>query len=343
MSDLPETMPALILREGGFDPAQQGPQIDRLSDWVTLAEMPVPRPGPGQVLIRVHLAPVNPSDLHFIKGAYGQPRVAGMPAGFEGMGIVVRAGDGAEALEGRRVAFVATASGSWAGYALTQAAICIPLRDDVSDTDGAALIVNPLTARAMLGLVPEGGAVVLTAAGSELGRLMCALGRDMGLKVIAVIRSAGAAGELRDAGAAEVLVSGEAGFAAARDAALKAHKPRILLDAVGDQVAADLFDAMPGGARWVVYGKLSTEAPRLAQMGQFIFMGKRIEGFWLTQWLGGAGAEARAAAIIEVQERFATGRWHTRKGARLGLAAALEGLAPALARGTGKIFLDPES
>jgi NADPH:quinone reductase-like Zn-dependent oxidoreductase len=78
---------------------------------------------------------------------------------------------------------------------------------------------------------------------------------------------------------------------------LKDHKPRVLLDAVGDQITADLFFAMPRGAVWVSYGKMGSEAPQLTQMGQFIFMDKRIEGFWLSTWLPAKSAARRAELI----------------------------------------------
>ncbi len=51
-------------------------------------EIAVPEPQDGQVLIKTRLANINPSDLHFIKGEYGQPRRKGLPAGFEGVGDV---------------------------------------------------------------------------------------------------------------------------------------------------------------------------------------------------------------------------------------------------------------
>jgi len=53
-------------------------------------------PAKGQVLIKLHVASVNPPDLHFIKREYGQPRRKDLPAGFEGCGDVVAAGEGAE-------------------------------------------------------------------------------------------------------------------------------------------------------------------------------------------------------------------------------------------------------
>src|SRR5262249_3365297 len=41
---------------------------------IAVVEMPVPRPGPGEVLIRVFASPINPSDLMFIRGLNGGPK-----------------------------------------------------------------------------------------------------------------------------------------------------------------------------------------------------------------------------------------------------------------------------
>jgi NADPH:quinone reductase-like Zn-dependent oxidoreductase len=338
----PAVTPALTLRHGGFatGPVPQVP--DTLAPHLALADIPLPALKSGQVLIRVALSPVNPSDLFFVQGGYGQPRVQGQAAGFEGVGTVIAA-EGNQGLLGRRVAFLGTVTGAWAQHAVSDAALCIPLRDDLGDPDGAALIVNPLTAVALIDRVKAAGAksCIINAAGSQLGRLMLGLARDEGIAAIAVIRRPAEADELRALGAAEVLVSTSDDYPTATRAALKALKPRVLLDAVGDQVTADLFFAMPAGSAWVSYGKLSDTAPTLSQMGQFIFMDKRIEGFWLSRWLPAATPERRAAVIDQVQARFADGRWQTRVAATLSLDEALQGILPALARSAGKVMIAP--
>ncbi|MEY8841119.1 alcohol dehydrogenase catalytic domain-containing protein, partial [Cribrihabitans sp. XS_ASV171] len=124
MTDLPETMFAVIQTGDGYSGKATGPAIDDAANWLEAAEIPVPTPGDGEVLIRVRMASVNPSDLHSSNGEYGQPRVKGAPAGFEGCGDVVAAGKGAEGMMGQRVAFYATKSGAWADYALTDARAC---------------------------------------------------------------------------------------------------------------------------------------------------------------------------------------------------------------------------
>ena len=79
---LPDTMFGLVCRHDGFSGTQEGPAISSLDPYLEAKEIDVPEPGDGQVLLRVMMASVNPSDLHFIKGEYGVPRRAGVPAGF---------------------------------------------------------------------------------------------------------------------------------------------------------------------------------------------------------------------------------------------------------------------
>lgn len=343
----PQTMPALVLNEDGYSGTSTGPAIERLSDWVSLDNIPVPRPTGGQVLIEVGLANINPSDLHYLKGEYGQPRRKGVPAGFEGMGTVVEAGPTADAsLIGKRVAFsvVPNGSGGWAKYALTEGAAVAPLMEGLRDEDGAALIVNPLTAFAMVRLVKAHGtkAFVMTAGASQLCKLMASFARDEGLAAIAVVRREDHREMLTTLGAAEVLNAAADDFDAQLQAVVKEHGPTILLDAVADDVSAKIFAAMPRKARWVIYGKLSTDDPTLPALGQMVFMGKVIEGFWLTEWMRKASAEQRMEAFVTAQTRFVKGVWRTDVAEIVPLGEAPERLAGALkGMNRGKVLIRP--
>jgi NADPH:quinone reductase-like Zn-dependent oxidoreductase len=55
---------------------------------VSLVELPVPRPGPGQVLVHVAASPINPSDQMFLRGLYGFKKPLPAVPGFEGSGTV---------------------------------------------------------------------------------------------------------------------------------------------------------------------------------------------------------------------------------------------------------------
>ncbi|MEP3632222.1 MAG: zinc-binding dehydrogenase [Shimia thalassica] len=344
MSDLPQTMFAVLQKCDGYSGKAEGPAIADASEYLEAAEIPVPTPGPGQVLLKLRVASVNPSDLHFIKGEYGQPRIKGNPAGFEGCGDIVATGAGAEKLMGQRVSFAVAlgCSGAWADYAITDAMNCIPLRPDVSDDDGAAQIVNPLTAMAMVDIAQQDGdAFVVSAATSQLGKLMVSLGKDLGLKPIALVRREDAVVPLKEMGAAEVLVTTDPDVVKKFAAVSADLKPRVFLDAVSDQMSEQLFAAMPNRARWISYGKLSNELPKLTQMGQLIFQSKKIEGFWLTSWMRSTPPADQMRVIGEVQARFADGRWKTDVSAHLPLRDVVSGLAEALKKTDGKVMITP--
>lgn len=342
MSDMPDKMFAVIQKRDGYAEKAEGPVINDAADYVEAADIPVPTPGDGQVLIKVRVAAVNPSDLHFIKGEYGQPNVKGAPAGFEGCGDVVACGKGAEWLKGQRVGFVANGSGAWAEYAMTDARMCVPLHPDLKDEDGAAQIVNPLTAVGMIDLAAgNGDAVVLSAAASQLGKLMIALARARGMKVIALVRRIEVADALKELGATEVLDVTADSFAQDFAGASRALKPRTFLDAVSDQVSETVFTLLPNFAHWVIYGKLAAEPVQMTQLGQLVFTQKVIEGFWLTRWMQEQKPERMMELAKEVQGRFLDGTWTTDVSVDLPLREVVSGLAAATKEKDGKIMIRP--
>jgi NADPH:quinone reductase-like Zn-dependent oxidoreductase len=343
-----DTMRALILKGDGYEQEMpEDPALRDIQPFLRLGELPVPEPDEGQVQIRVALAAVNPSDEMFIQGLYGQPRIAGNAAGFEGVGEVVASGGGslADGLVGRRVAFVAAVGvpGTWAEYSIADAALCIPLVDAVRDEDGSAMIVNPLTAQAMIGIVEDEGApaFIVSAGASQLSKLMIGLAAEKGLRPIALVRRDSQIPLLEGLGATHVLNTESGDFESRLRAVVREEKPRIFLDAVANQVSADVFHVMGRHSRWVIYGKLDGEPPTLLESGQLIFMNKRIEGFWLTRWMRDTPTDVKVAAIQTAQQRFASGEWKTDVTAVLSLEEAMERLPAELAKPNGKVFLKP--
>lgn len=342
--NIPKTMRALTVKGSGFSGTQEGPSIAALEPYLDFQEIPVPSLESGQLLIRVRLANINPSDLHFIKGEYGIPRIAGKPGGFEACGDVAAAGEGAEKLIGKRVAFIATQSGAWAEYAVSDTRSATVMPDAVRDEDAAAFYVNPLTAVAMFEIarVEGAGAFLMSAAASQLGKLLAGLARDEGVKAIALVRRAEHVEPVKQLGATEAFdVSAEGAMTRIAET-MKSLKPRVFLDAVCDRISSDVFFAMPARAHWIVYGRLGGDDARLTQPGQFIFMDKQIRGFWLTQWLREQPKETVARAFTTVIDRFATGKWHTDVSAIVPLAEAHAKLPALLGQpNAGKVMLRP--
>ncbi len=338
---------ALVQTQDGF--ATELPTssvLDTLDPYLSAERVPTPQAGRDEVVIRVRQAPINPSDVAFVKGVYGQPRVAGTPAGFEGVGDVVASGGGiiADRLVGRRVSFFAGISGSWAEYAVASSRTCVPLRRAVSDKDGAALLVNPFSAWAMCDIVRKDGAksFVMTAAASQLGKLLTGLASEKGLRPISLVRRDEQIDPLLRLGAAHVLNTETPGFDDSFARVLKEERPRVLLDALGGPPSQSLFLAMGPRSRWIVYGGLDARPVTMPDPGQLIFQSKHIEGFWLTSWLQRGSLLRTVSAARGVQEKFASGEWSTEVAATVPLAEAHERV-PALTDGPnqGKIMLIP--
>lgn len=343
-----DTMNALILSGDGYATGRPASAVlTDASSFVSLGDLPIPTPSEGQVRIAVTLAAVNPSDEMFIQGLYGQPRIAGNAAGFEGVGVVDTSGGGqlADAMVGQRVAFVASPSGpgTWSQYSVADASTCIPLIDGVRDEDGAAMIVNPLTALAMFEIVKEheSRAFIVSAGASQLCKLMISSAHDEGYRPIALVRRVDQIDDLKALGAAHVLNITADDFDGQLRAVIGEEKPRVFLDAVANEVSSLVFSLMPRRARWVVYGKLGEVLPTILEPGQLIFMMKQIEGFWLTRWMTEKPIAEKMTAIQTAQSRFASGEWKTDVTAVIPLGDAVDRLASELAKPNGKVFLKP--
>jgi NADPH:quinone reductase-like Zn-dependent oxidoreductase len=302
MTSIPTTMRAVELRA-----------YDGKPESISLAQIPVPRPAAGEVLVRMAAAPINPSDAMFIEGLYGVKKALPTIPGFEGSGTVVAAGGGvmARLLMGKRVACHAAApnvaGGTWAEYLMTPAHFCVPLRKQVDFEQGATMLVNPLTAWALVDEARRRGhkAVVQTAAASAVGRMIWRLATRFSIPVINVVRRAEQVEILRGMGAEHVLNSSEAAFDATLRDLCRKLEATLGLDAVAGETSARLLQAQPKRSRLVVYGGLSL-SPCQIDPRFLIFDGKQVEGFWLSAWLGKRSMLSQIRIARQVQTLLAS-------------------------------------
>lgn len=280
-------------------------------DALRVVEKPLPRPGPGQVLVQMQAAAVNPSDLMFLHGKYGLQKPLPVVPGWEGSGVVVAAGRGlrAQALVGRRVACAATDTddGTWAEYMVTSAEHCLPLLPHVSIFRGATMLVNPLTAWALVSMARRDGhsALVQTAAASALGAMIRRLAYRAGLTVIDVVRREEQVAQLRAQGALYVLNSTDPHFAARLREWSQRLGAKLAFDAVAGDMPGHLLQAMPRGTQVVVYGALAGAISPL-DPSVFIFRHQQITGFWLVDWLHQQGVVSQLRAAFAIQRLLST-------------------------------------
>ena len=230
---------------------------------LSLVEVEVPRPAADEVLVRIEASPLNPSDMGLLFGAAdmgsatasgrpGRPVVTArlpqaamqamasrldvsMPVGNEGAGVVVEAGSSAaaQALLGRTVALIG--GGMYAQYRRIAADQCLLLAEGATPADGASSFVNPLTALGMVETMRrEGhGALVHTAAASNLGQMLNRICMKDGVALVNIVRKQEQADMLKAMGAPFVCISSSPSFLQDLTEALATTGATIAFDATG--------------------------------------------------------------------------------------------------------------
>lgn len=254
MTDLPDTnlvMLTLVKPEGQLE--------------VSLERRPMPQPKPHEVLVKVLATPINPSDLGLLFGGAdmttartstndGLPTItadvppAGMRAmggrigdamaiGNEGCGLVVKAGDSpeAQALLGKTVALLG--GEMYAEYRCLPVQMVMPLPDGTEPADGASCFVNPLTSLAFTETMrmENHGAIVHTAAASNLGQMLVKICAKDGIPLVNIVRSDAQVEILKAIGAKYIVNSSADDFM------------ERLVDAIVETGATLGFDATGGG------------------------------------------------------------------------------------------------
>jgi NADPH:quinone reductase-like Zn-dependent oxidoreductase len=256
---------------------------------VSVGEVLLAPPAAGQVLVRLLAAPVNPSDLMTIRGVYTKiPKLPFTP-GYEGVGIVEKAGPGllGSLLVGKRVAFLSGDGGTWAEQALLPARQVVPISKDVPDEQAASFFVNPVTAYALVRKilkVPAGQSLVISAAGSTLGRMVIRLGKKLGLRPIAWVRRHEVADELAQLGASEVIVGEPDNFESTISSLTRGEGIKYAIDCVGGETGSAIIRSLGPKGRLIVYGTMSGQP---LQFSSRVLMGKgsSVEGFWLGNFM----------------------------------------------------------
>jgi NADPH:quinone reductase-like Zn-dependent oxidoreductase len=230
---------------------------------LSLHDVPVPRPGDEQVLVRVEASPINPSDLGLllagadvraaqVGGTTERPIVTmplpegslrrlsarvghSLPVGNEGAGTVVTAGSSPRATDllGKTVA--AAGGAMFAQYRLLEANACLVLPEGTPARVGASSFVNPLTALGMVATMRREGhsGLVHTAAASNLGQMLVKLCLEEQVPLVNVVRKPEQEELLRGIGATYVCNSSSPSFMTDLIEAVTATSATLAFDATG--------------------------------------------------------------------------------------------------------------
>jgi NADPH:quinone reductase len=337
-------------------------------DHVKVVETERPKPGPGQVLVRMRYSPINPSDHNYVHGTYAdslarliwnkdQSTIHFNPArtepiatppyvlGGEGMGVVESSGGGflANGLVGKRVAVVAgPPMGAWQEYTVVDAKRALSLPANVSDEQGSMYFINPITAWAMLhGVlkVQPGEWLLQSGSNGALGKLVIRMAKLGGFKTINIVRSAAAAKSVLALGGDIAVDVTQENLQQAVSRASGGQGVRCALDCIGGEMTAEIVSCLTRGGHAVVYGTLGgmkTELP----LRDLMMPAATLSGFFLPAWLASQSLFRTVMTLRKVGKLLASGGFDTEIGATFPLAEVQQALAASRHEGkAGKVIL----
>ncbi len=210
-----------------------GPEVLRL------AELPIPQPGPGQVLIRVEAVGVNFIEIYFRKGVY-KAQLPLVP-GSEAAGTVEELGPGVTGFAAGDLVASASVMGSYAEYALVPAAQLVKVPAGLSPEQAGAAMLQGMTAHYLAYStfpLKAGDTALVHAAAGGVGLLLTQMAAKLGARVIATVSTEAKAELAREAGASEVILYTEQDF----EVEVKRLTAGRGVDVVYDSVGKTTFD-----------------------------------------------------------------------------------------------------
>lgn len=236
-------------------------------------ELPVPQPGPHDIVVRVAFAGINFMDVHTRQGKYARsttyPVRLPCTLGMEGAGEVVQVGSEVSRFAaGDRVAWC-IAWGSYAEYARVPAGLAVRLPDDIAYDQAAASLFQGSTAHYLLNDVAglrAGQACLVHAASGNIGQLLVQMAKAAGVTVFATGSSPQKCAVARSLGADHAMLYDHGRFAEMVREATQGRGVDVVFDSVGKSTLRDSFRATRKRGLIINYGNVSGSVEDLDPM-----------------------------------------------------------------------------
>ncbi len=304
-----------------------GPEV------LEVVDLPDPEPGPDEVVVEVTRAGMNFADTHQRENDYLAKAELPLIPGGE---IAGRTADG------RRVAAM-LANGGYAEKVLVDRAALVPIPDEVSDDQAAGVLLQGLTAWALLRIsarLDRGESVVVQAAGGGTGTLAVQLAKRYGAgRVIALASTA----EKRDLatrlGADAAVDSRSDDLAAAIREANGGEQVDVVLEMAGGAAFDACLSALAPFGRLVSFG-IASRQPNEVMTQKLMRTSRAVVGFWLVHLF--RRPDLLEQGITELLEAVGSGKLEVVIGATYGLSDVADAHRALQGRETqGKLLLDP--
>ena len=243
-------MQAIVIRDHG------GPEVLRSED------VPVPVPGPAEVLVRHHAIGVNFVDTQHREGKPYPVKLPLIP-GTEAAGVIAAVGSAVTGCwVGDRVGYAGPMGSVCAEYGVVAADRIVPVPDAVSFEQAAAVLLQGMTAHALtqsVYAVQPGDYVLIHAASGGVGLNLVQMAKQRGGIVIGTVSSAGKADAVRAAGADHILEYAD--FAAETLRITAGAGVQVIYDGVGQATFDQSLPLLRAMGHMVVYGLASGNIP----------------------------------------------------------------------------------
>ncbi len=312
-------------------------------DIIACVDFELPAPAAGEVLIEVLAAPINPSDVLTITGAYGMLPPLPAIGGNEGIGRVAALGVGVTTpAVGQRV-LLPVGSGTWRTHMLATASQLVVLPSVGDALQLSMLTVNPPTASLLLSefvTLEAGDWVIQNAANSAVGSYLVQLAKRRGLHTVNVVRREGAIAGVKALGGDVVLLDGP-DLAQRVEAATGSAKIKLGVDAVGGLSTEYIARSVRVGGTVVNYGGMSGIRCTIAP-DAFVFRDVTLRGFWLAWWFRNSSPMVQQALFAELTKHIAAGELSAKISATYSIEQIKVAVGAAVAgERDGKIVLTP--
>jgi NADPH:quinone reductase len=311
-----------------------GPEV------LKVADLPMPEPGDGELLVKVSHAGINFADTHQRENTYLAKFELPLVPGGEVAGTVERAANGFE--EGQRVVGM-IGTGAYAEYAVVRAATTFPIPDGVDDAVALALLIQGLTAWHLYktsARLQDGETVVVIAASGGVGNLAVQLAKPFGAgRVIATASTEEKRKQALELGADAALDPNAENLGEQLIEANGGKKVDVVLEMAGGRVFDECLSALAPFGRLVTYGIAGRE-PNTVASGSLMRKSQSVVGFWLMHCLG--REDMLREPLEDLFQRAAQGQLKPLVGETYGLADVARAHEDLQSRRTsGKLLLDP--
>lgn len=244
-----------------------------------LQDIPTPKPGPGEVLIRQHAAGLNFIDIYHRTGFYPLPAYPAI-LGMEGAGVVEQLGEGCKTLKiGDRVAYGVGPLGGYAELRTIPETKLIHLPASVSFEVAAAIMLKGLTAQFLLRRtfpVGKKHTILVHAAAGGVGLLLCQWAKHLGARIIGTVGNEQKAVLARAAGCDDIILYRQEEVAPKVRALTLGRGVDVVYDAVGKDTYAASLDSLAKLGMFVSFGQASgpmppIESQELSRRGSLFF------------------------------------------------------------------------